>query len=238
VQLPAKLAYTIRVFQSQAADMNSVHDLGGYTCFGPINPEEDEPVFHADWERKVFALNIAGLAFLGPVDRARHAIERMDPVQYLSTSYYEHWLAGIEIVGKELGYLSDEEIASGQASSKPELPMPTPDATMVEGLVRGGVPSLREEGRQPMFKSGDPVRVRNLEASGHTRLPRYVRGRSGVIHQSHGSHVFPDTVAHDQGECPQPLYTVKFEAKELWGENVRRKDCLYIDLWEDYLSAE
>lgn len=219
--------------------MNGIHDMGGMTCFGPINPEADEPVFHTEWERRVFAMNIAGLAFFGPVDRARHAIERMDPVAYLGTSYYEHWLEGIEIMAKDFGYLSDAELNSGVAASTIDLPHPAPDAALIEGLVRGGIPSTRDTGRQEQaFKIGDKVRARNLEVSGHTRLPRYVRGRTGIINLIHGSHVFPDTVAHDQGECPQPLYNVRFEANELWGENVERKDCLYIDLWEDYLVAD
>ena len=90
--------------------MNGIHDLGGMTCFGPIDPEPDEPVFHADWERRVFAMNLAALAFLGPVDRARHAIERMDPVEYLSTSYYEHWLVGLVTLAKDLGYVTQAEV--------------------------------------------------------------------------------------------------------------------------------
>lgn len=218
--------------------MNGIHDMGGMTCFGPIDREYNEPVFHADWERRVFALNIASLAFLGPVDRARHAIERMDPVAYLNTTYYEHWLAGIETMAKDFAYLTDEEIASGKVKRAIDLPHPPADAAMIEGMVKGGVSSTRDSGRQEQaFKIGDKVRARNLEVSGHTRLPRYVRGRSGIINKIHGTHLFPDTIAHDQGECPQPLYNVKFEARELWGENVERKDCLYIDLWEDYLTA-
>ena len=219
--------------------MNSIHDMGGLTCFGPVKAEENEPIFHAEWERSVFAMNLAAMVYLGPVDRLRHAMERMDPVAYLGTSYYEHWLAGIEILGKDFGYLTDEEIASGKSSSIPELPFPPPDAAMFEEVTKGGMPSTREEGRQQQaFKVGDRVRARNIEVTGHTRLPRYVRGREGIVHLAHGTHLFPDTNAHDQGENPQPLYNVRFEAKELWGENVERKDCLYIDLWEDYLAAE
>ena len=194
--------------------MNSIHDLGGMTCFGAVEHEENEPVFHADWERRVFALNIASLVFLGPVDRARHAIERMNGVDYLNTSYYEHWLAGIETIGKDFGYFSDAEIASGKSLKKIELPHPAPDGEMLDGVVRSGFVSTRDTGRQEaIFKVGDKVRARNLEVSGHTRLPRYVRGRVGVINLIHGTHIFPDTLAHDQGESPQPLYNVKFEAK-------------------------
>lgn len=218
--------------------MNGIHDMGGMTCFGPVQAEENEPLFHADWERRIFALNLAVLPFIGPVDRLRHAVERMDPVDYLATSYYEHWLAGIEILGTELGLITEEEIATGKASKEIELPFPAPGGEMFEDVTLGGVPSEREEGRQEQrFKVGDQVRARNMEVTGHTRLPRYVRGKVGVIHLSQGTHLFPDTNAHDQGENPQPLYNVRFEAKELWGDNVARKDCVYIDLWEDYLVA-
>lgn len=217
--------------------MNGMHDMGGMTCFGPVRREEDEPVFHADWERRVFAVAHAALAFVGPVDRLRHAIERIDPVEYLTTSYYEHWLAGTETLLKEFGYVTDEEIESGRVAHVKETPQPPPNADMVEALVRGGAPANRHEGRiESAFKVGDQVRARNLEIPGHTRLPRYVRGKVGVIAAHHGSHVFPDTLAHDLGENAQPLYTVRFEARELWGDNVDRRDCVYIDLWEDYLK--
>jgi len=218
--------------------MNGIHDLGGMTCFGPVRREADEPVFHADWERRVFAMNLAALAFFGPVDRARHAIERMDPVEYLSTSYYEHWLAGLATLAKDLGYATDAELASGRTAAIKPTPFPAPNAEQIAGLLRHGIPATREDGRtQPAFAVGDTVRARNMEVPGHTRLPRYVRGREGVITAHRGSHVFPDTAAHDRGENAQPLYTVRFEAKALWGDNVARRDCVYIDLWEDYLES-
>jgi len=217
--------------------MNGIHDLGGMTCFGPVQREEDEPVFHADWERRVFGMNMAALAFVGPVDRARHAIERMNPVEYLSTTYYEHWLAGLEMLMKDLGYLTSEELATGRVAAIKPTPFPAPTAAEVEDLVRHGMPVTREDGRtKPAFGVGDRVRARNVETSGHTRLPRYARGKNGVIAAHRGSHVFPDTAAHDRGENAQPLYTVRFEAKELWGDNVTRRDCVFIDLWEDYLE--
>jgi nitrile hydratase subunit beta len=217
--------------------MNGIHDMGGMTCFGPIRRENNEPIFHADWERRVFAMNLAAFAFLGPADRARHAIERMDPVEYLTTSYYEHWLTALVTMAKDLGYVTDEEMDSGRVAAIKETPNPPPDAVMVEGLVRGGMPATRDAGGlTPAFKVGDTVRARNVEITGHTRLARYVRGKVGVIKMHHGSHVFPDTVAHDRGENAQPLYTVRFEARELWGDNVERRDCVYFDLWEDYLE--
>ena len=216
--------------------MNGIHDMGGMTCFGAIRREDREPLFHADWERRVFGMNLVGMAFLGPVDRARHAIERMDPAEYLTSSYYEHWLAALVMLAKELGYVTDEELATGRVARVKPTPHPPLDAQQVEGLVRGGMPATRDTERKPAFGVGYTVRARNLEITGHTRLPRYVRGRVGVVTALHGSHVFPDTAAHDRGENAHPLYTVRFEAKELWGDNVTRRDCVYIDLWEDYLE--
>ncbi len=216
--------------------MNGIHDLGGLTGFGPVREEEDEPVFHEDWQRRIFALNMASLAFLGPVDRARHAIERMNAVEYLATTYYEHWIAAILTMATDLGYVTDQEIETGRACRNNPLPHPAPNAQMIEGLVRGGMPSNRDVGTRPAFDLGARVRARHVEITGHTRLARYVRGRVGVVTALHGCHVFPDTVAHDQGEHPQPLYTVRFEARELWGDNVSRRDCVYIDLWEAYLE--
>lgn len=217
--------------------MNGIHDLGGMTCFGPIVREDDEPVFHAGWERRVFAMNLLSMGYFGSLDRARHAIERMDPAAYLNTSYYEHWLEGIEILGRESGILTDAEMASGRRERTITLARPPLDPESVDGMVRAGSPAARPEVRRPVFNVGDAVRARNLDVRGHTRLPRYVRGKEGVVSAVHGTHVFPDTSAHGLGENPQPLYNVRFEADELWGDNVERKDCVHIDLWEDYLEA-
>jgi nitrile hydratase len=103
--------------------VNGIHDLGGLTGFGPVHPEANEPVFHEDWQRRIFALNMASLAFLGPVDRARHAIERMNSFDYLATSYYEHWIAAILTMAKDLGYLTDQEIDSGRVGHTKRYPI-------------------------------------------------------------------------------------------------------------------
>src|SRR5215472_7569622 len=164
---------------------------------------------------------MASLAFLGPVDRARHAIERMNSFEYLATSYYEHWIAAILTMAKDLGYVTDQEIETGQAGHRKPTPHPAPSAAMIEGLIRSGMPANRDECRTPpVFELGAKVRARNVEITGHTRLARYVRGKVGVVTALHGRHVFPDTAAHDKGEHAQALYTVRFEARELWAENV------------------
>jgi len=216
--------------------MNGIHDMGGVTNFGPVLPEANEPVFHEDWERRIFAMNYVGLAFIGPVDRVRHAIERMDAIEYLTTSYYEHWLHCVEVLTEELGYVTADELAAGRASRETVLPHRAPNAAMAEGLARGGMPASRDVAIEPAFAPGSKVRARNIEVTGHTRLPRYVRGKVGTVLALHGCHAFPDTAAHDLGENPQPLYSVRFEARELWGENVTRRDCVQIDLWESYLQ--
>ncbi len=217
--------------------MNGIHDLGGLTCFGPVDRDDGEPVFHDAWEGRVFALNIASSATFGPIDRRRHALETLDPVFYLSASYYERWLARLENLAIIDRLLTEQELESGE-SLTPDTRSASPlDASAVESLVEEGRPTSREAGRlTPSFSVGDRVRARNIQPAGHTRLPRYVRGRVGVIARRHGSHCFPDTNAHGQGENAQPLYSVKFDVNELWGPPASPQDRLFIDLWEDYLE--
>ncbi len=203
--------------------MNGIHDMGGLTCFGAVVEEPDEPVFHADWEKRVFAMMMLSGGALGPIDAYRHAIERMDPLRYLQTTYYEHWLAGLE------RRIEDTDLRHQPKSDEPLVP------AVVDQVVAAGMPADREGGT-PRFAPGDAVRAKNLNPPGHTRLPRYVRGRRGVIAAVHGNHVFPDTAAHHRGEDPQPLYSVRFEARELWGDAAPARDGLYIDLWESYLE--
>lgn len=217
--------------------MNGVHDMGGMTCFGPITKEENEPVFHAPWERRVFGMTMLAMGQVNTLDAFRHIGERMDPVHYLSSSYYEHWLAGLETTLVEKGILTKEELATGIArdtSGSTRTPLP-PEA--VPALIQNGAPCSRQTGRlTPRFKSGNRVIARNLNPPGHTRLPRYVRGKQGVIDRVHGTFVYPDTNAHGGGEQPQPVYSVRFDAVELWGPTAAGRDSLYIDLWEDYLE--
>ena len=217
--------------------MNGIHDMGGMTCFGPILREENEPIFHNPWERRVFGMTMMTMGQVDTLDAFRHTGERMDPVHYLSSSYYEHWLAGLETVLVEKGILTKEELATGIArdtSGSTRTPLP-PEAVLA--VVQHGAPASRQTGRlTPRFKAGDHVIARNFNPSGHTRLPRYVRGKRGVIDRVHGTFVYPDTNAHGGGEQPQPVYSVRFDAVELWGLTVPARDSLYIDLWEDYLE--
>jgi nitrile hydratase beta subunit len=220
--------------------MNGAHDLGGMHGFGRINAEAEteEPVFHADWEKRVFGL-VRALGALGKwnSDMSRYARERQHPVDYLRHSYYENWLAGLEKMLVETGLVSAEELASGKASQLADEAIRKrllrPEEVAVN-LARGSSAAMPADA-PPRFRPGDRVRARNRHPIGHTREPRYVRGRVGVIQEHHGAHVFPDLSA--QGvRVGRHLYCVRFEASELWGENANGTSAVYVDLWEDYLE--
>lgn len=215
--------------------MNGVHDMGGMHGLGPIAPETDEPVFHAEWERRVHALVIASPT-RGNIDAGRHQRELIPGPDYLRMSYYEKWTVALEALLLDAGLVSERELAQGQPDPNSAKADPPLTAERVAPTLASGGPTLREIGASPRFAVGDQVRARNLHPVGHTRLPRYVRGRSGVVSRYHGAHVLPDAHAHGLGEQPQPLYQVRFEASELWGDAAKGPDAVYIDLWETYLD--
>jgi nitrile hydratase len=223
--------------------VNGAHDLGGMHGFGPVGLEPDEPVFHAEWERRAFALNLAmGGWRRWNLDMSRHAREQMPPAEYLSTSYYEHWLWGLERLLERHGFLVrgelDRRVGEGAGGG------PGPVDLQAGALRREGVAKLLQNRRAarlddpvpPKFKAGDAVRARNMHPTGHTRLPRYVRGRRGVVDRDHGVFVFPDTHAAGTGRKPQHVYSVVFTGRELWGPEARANDAVYVDLWDDYLD--
>jgi nitrile hydratase len=215
--------------------MNGIHDMGGMHGMGPIRHEENEPVFHEKWEGRIYAINRAiGAWRKWNIDAGRHAIEQIPPADYLRMSYYEKWVAGLVALLVESGLVTRKEIEDAHAApgAKKSSPRLTADRVAVS-LVSGG-PTLREIAAAPRFAKGAVVRARNLHPSGHTRLPRYVRGRIGTITRHHGAHVFPDTNAHGLGEQPQHLYQVRFETRELWGS--AQRNAVYLDLWESYLE--
>ena len=215
--------------------MNGVHDMGGMHGLGPIAPEPDEPVFHAAWERRVHALVIASPT-RGNIDAGRHQRELIPGPDYLSMTYYERWFAALCAMLVQGGAVTAAELARGAAD--PAAPKGTPllaPEAVAAALSRSGS-YLRDPTGAPAFKPGDRVRARNLHPIGHTRLPRYVRGRTGVVARCHGAHVFPDSHAHGVGEDPRPLYTVRFTARELWGPDAAPRDSVSLDLWEPYLE--
>ncbi|WP_404383600.1 nitrile hydratase subunit beta [Caenispirillum salinarum] len=218
--------------------MNGIHDMGGMHGFGPVRPEPDEPIFHAPWEKRALALTLAMAAWgKWNIDASRHARERIPPAAYLNYTYYERWIAALTDMMVEHGLISADEAASGTPdpnTAKAEPPL-TPER--VGPVLRRGGPSARPLDRAPRFAVGDRVRAKNLNPEGHTRLPRYARGKVGEVVRDHGGHVFPDSNAHFRGEDPQPLYAVRFTARELWGPDAHPRDTVTLDLWEPYLDA-
>ncbi len=218
--------------------MNGAQDLGGMMGFGPVLAEPDEPVFHAAWEKRVLALRTAAGA-LGEwnIDMARHANETLHPVDYLSSSYYETWLKGLEKLLIARGLATSEEIAAGRAlqAAKPTRP-PLAAAAMAEALARG-TPYDRPPPAPARFAVGDEVRAVNINPAGHTRLPRYARGKRGRVEKAHGVFVFPDTNARGLGASPQWLYCVRFSAPEIWGREGDPGLDVSIDAWESYLEG-
>jgi nitrile hydratase subunit beta len=219
--------------------MNGIHDMGGMHGMGPIQHEEDEPVFHERWESRIFAITVAmGAWKKWNIDAGRHTIEQISPADYLRMSYYEKWLArNIGLLVKH-GLVTQEEIdsarpAPGSPKATPPLTIDNvvPAITQRPGYARPGADA------KARFKVGDRVRARKINPTGHTRLPRYVRGREGVVDQHRGIFVFPDLNAHFQGEDPQHLYSVRFRAQELWGESASPRDSVYLDLWDSYLEC-
>jgi len=223
--------------------MNGVHDIGGMDGFGPVTPQPNEPVFHEPWEGRVFALNLSRAGQPpSTLDAGRYRQECLDPVVYLASSYYERWLASTEIAIVAGGALTRDEIEARvrQLAADPDRPIPRREdpaiAQAIARALRAGRPVTREIRRQPRFAVGDRIMTRNLNPHGHTRIPRYARGKRGVIAHHHGAHVFPDTNAHGLGENPQHLYSVRFSARELWGDAAEPNESILLDLWESYLD--
>jgi nitrile hydratase len=221
--------------------MNGAHDLGGMHGFGPINPEpeNEEPVFHSDWEKRVFGLTLAA-GFLGKwnIDMSRHARERQHPVDYLRHTYYENWLAGLEKLLVEAELVDPDELKIGKAVGPADesIQQRVFKAEEVVEVIAKGSPVAMTNSAPPRYKSGDSVRAVNCHPMGHSREPRYVRGRVGVIHECYGTYVFPDRSAEGSKEG-QHLYNVRFTAEALWGESASGRNAVYVDLWEDYLEA-
>ena len=217
--------------------MNGGQDLGGTQGHGPVTPEPNEPVFQADWEKRVFALTLAMARPAGwNIDMSRFARENRDPAEYLSMSYYQLWFAGLETMLKERDLVSDDEIVVGHALQppKPVKQVLSPD-DVLKVLHRGG-PTERDTNTKPVFKPSDKVRARIIDPPTHTRLPRYVRGHKGTIERVIGCHVFPDSNAMGAGENPQWLYTVRFDGRELWGDGGDPTVTVSVDAWEPYLE--
>jgi nitrile hydratase subunit beta len=216
--------------------MNGVHDMGGMHGFGKVEPEADEPVFHAPWEGRALAMNRAmGSLGLWNIDIGRFSRETLPPDVYLGSSYYRKWTLGLERLVVRYGLVGADELAAGRALH--------PAAPVNRTLTAADAPKLLSRGSfarpadaPARFEVGDRVRMKNMHPAGHTRLPRYVRGHAGVIECIRGCHVFPDAVVAGRGEEPHWLYTVVFDGRELWGEGSDPTLKVSVEAWEPYLD--
>ncbi len=211
--------------------------MGGMHGMGPVLIEKDEPVFHAPWEARVYALQRA-TGFLGKwnIDMSRFSRERMPPAEYLGATYYERWLFGLQTLLVEQGLVTAQELATGRAATTASETAVLRGSD-VAALMRGRLSARVAADVPSKFKPGDPVVARRINPAGHTRLPRYVRGRHGTIDNDHGVFTFPDTNAMSRDPKPQHCYSVRFTARELWGLEGTARDSVYLDLFDDYLDA-
>ncbi|MFT6581730.1 MAG: nitrile hydratase [Alphaproteobacteria bacterium] len=216
--------------------MDGIHDMGGMDGFGPIPIEFDEPVFHAKWEGRLYAINsVMGAWGEWNIDAGRACMERLAPVVYLQSPYYQRWLHRMENLLVERGMVTRAELETGTREGSPRKPL-TPDD--VFSRMRASRSARVDTPVAAKFKVGDRILVRNIHPKGHTRIPRYARGKRGVIDRDHGVFIFPDTHAEFKGEKPQHLYSVCFPARELWGPDAAESDKVYLDMWDDYLNAD
>ncbi|MBO0813804.1 MAG: nitrile hydratase subunit beta [Actinobacteria bacterium] len=206
--------------------MDGIHDLGGMQGFGAVAHSPAEPAFHERWEATARALmEGVGGAVQASGGEFRHSIERMDPGHYLTSSYYEHWLTGAATLAVEHGLVTLAELEARAGGRFP-----------LSGLVHAGpVADTGAEASEPRFAVGDRVRVRDWHPPGHTRCPRYVRGKEGVVVRLDGTHSVPDIEAHSTARRYEPTYSVRFDAASLWRDG-QRGVWVHVDLWDSYLE--
>jgi nitrile hydratase beta subunit len=217
--------------------MNGVHDMGGMQGMGAIQAEKNEPVFHAPWQGRAYAVTRAmGAWRKWNLDATRYQRELISPADYFTMSYYERWIVALVELMVKTGLVTKAEIESGTPDQGSAKLTPALTAERVPTLIAKGVPAKRDVAVVASFHAGEHVRSRNINPVGHTRLPRYARGKVGTIHRDHGIFVFPDTNALFLGEKPQHVYSVRFAARELWGEQAAAQDSVYLDMWDSYLE--
>ena len=240
--------------------MDGVHDLGGMHGFGPVRPDTDEPLFHGPWEERVLAVTLAtGALGRWTIDRSRFTRESLPPAIYLSSSYYEIWLRGLERLLVESGLLAADDLGPTARADLPEgagsahdtaattSTAPAPGTAVavpwerLQASLDAGTPYVRDVAGGPAFAAGERVRTCADHPAGHTRLPRYARGKVGTVLAVRGAHVFADRNAVPAG-TPAPgearwLYTVEFDGPTLWGADADPTSSVTVDAWEPCLAA-
>jgi len=220
--------------------MNGPHDLGGMDGLGAINPEpeNEEPVFHAEWEKRAMGLTLAaGMLGEWNIDTSRFAREKLHPVEYLTNNYYKTWLVGLETLLIDADIVSENELTSGKMDSpvKEDLQKKKILPDQVDAILKKGGPADLATDIPKLFNVGDKVTVKLFTNAGHTRAPQYIRGHSGVIKDYYGSHVLPDESAQGN-RVGSHLYNIAFNGAEIWGS--KNHATIHLDLWQDYLQKE
>ena len=215
--------------------ISGIHDMGGMTDMGPIHVEADEPVFHQPWEARLFAVWRV-LLTLGKWRTTRVAIESIQPAEYLRMTYYERILAALSDLLVNTKTISPAELESGTPDGGTTSLVPPLRAAQVPAWIAQGAQGRPSVAVKPLFKVGQRVRARNINPAGHTRLPRYVRGKVGSVERDYGVFAFPDTSVYFIDDKPQHLYAVRFAARELWGDGAHARDVVYVDVFDDYLE--
>ena len=219
--------------------MSKVHDMGGRPDIRRLDIMLSDLKFKEDWEKDVFAITLAlGFSGLWNLDRSRYARESLEPTDYLQFTYFEKWLAGLINLLGENGIIKDGK-ESGNNFKKSSFRVL--EAKNVKKLLHMGGPTKRDSTTEKNFNLGETVSVRANNSNtkvekGHTRLPDYVKGRTGKVIAYHGSHVFPDANAHFLGESPEALYSIEFKSQDLWSKCEHVEDTVVVDLWESYLE--
>jgi nitrile hydratase subunit beta len=217
--------------------MNGIHDMGGMDGFGRVEPEADEPPFHAAWEGRALALNrVVPVTGDWNIDVGRYWIETLPPAVYLTSSYYRKWQLRLERLCVARGLVTEEELATGHAAAPAQPGKKVVPAAEVDGLL-----ARKDYARPPpapaRFDVGAHVRTRNMHPVSHTRLPRFARGHTGTIERIQGCHVYPDASVAEGVERPEWLYTVTFDGRELWGPDADPTVRVSIEAFEPYLEA-
>jgi len=207
--------------------MDGIHDLGGMSGFGSVDVEPDEPVFHESWEGLTFALNALGLGAVKAynADEYRHSVERMDPAHYLAATYYERMLTGVATLFVEKGVVSPDVLEARAGGRFP----------LSRRIAERPVVDLRPQ-LEARFAIGDRVVVCDMHPAGHTRVPRYVRGKRGVVVHVAPTFSFPDAAAHGLARREEHTYHVEFAARELWSDAAGSHEAVIVDLWDSYLE--
>jgi nitrile hydratase beta subunit len=213
--------------------MDGIHDLGGKQGYGPVPVRDGDAPFRYDWEWRMWALARAGIAHGITIDWFRHGLERMVPKDYLGYRYFAKWCANYMMLMIDHGTITLDDIRAGHVDKPDEPAAPMSLENVLHANRNGNISFEVAVESKPRFAVGDSVTTKRLMAANHTRLPGYARDARGTVIAYHGAHALPDKGVANVHEGDH-LYTVSFDAHELWGAEANPKDTVMLELWECY----